>query len=182
MRRRSGVRVRGVIFVGVEGKSDRAFVQFLQRVCDGQQLHLHLDVKQGTGGDSLQVVDEARRRLERYPVRRRLKARLVLLDADRIEQDRNAGRDAIAAAAKWELEVVLLTPNLEGLLLRLHRGHQARAIPSDEALRQLRKLWNGYDKGSLSATDLSKRFELADLRRAARYDRYLARLLELIGF
>lgn len=65
--------------------------------------------------------------------------------------------------------------------MRLHRGHQARAIPPDEALRQLTKLWNGYDKGSLSATDLSKRFALADLRRAAGHDRYLARLLELIG-
>jgi len=181
VRHRSGVRVRRVIFVGVEGKSDGALVRFLQRVSDDLGLHLHLDVKQGSGGDSLQVVDQARRRLERHPARRMLKARLVLLDADRIEQDRKAGRDAIAVAAKGKLEVVLLTPNLEGLLVRLHRGHQAQAIPSEEALRQLRKLWNGYDKGSLSATDLSKRFELADLRRAARYDRYLARLLELIG-
>lgn len=180
VRRRSGVRVRRVIFVGVEGKSDRAFVQFLQRVCDGQQLHLHLDVKQGSGGDSLQVVDQARRRLERHPARRMLKARLVLLDADRIELDRKAGRDAIAAA-KGKLEVVLLTPNLEGLLVRLHQGHAARAIPSDGALPQLKKLWDGYDKGSLSATELSKRFELADLRRAARHDRHLARLLKLIG-
>ena len=149
MRRRGGVRVRRVIFVGVEGKSDRAFVRFLQRVCDGQRLHLHLDVKQGSGGDSLQVVDQARHRLERHPARRMLKARLVLLDADRIEQDRKAGRDAIAAAAKGNLEVVLLTPNLEGLLVRLHRGHEARATPSDEALRQLKMLWDGYDRPSV---------------------------------
>jgi len=98
VRHRSGVRVRRVIFVGVEGKSDGALVQFLQRVSDDLRLHLHLDVKQGSGGDSLQVVDQARRRLERHPARRMLKARLVLLDADRIEQDRKAGRDASAGS------------------------------------------------------------------------------------
>ena len=61
------------------------------------------------------VVEEAGRRLSR-PDRRAIRKRLVLLDSDRIETDREAGRDARATAAKWGLEVVLMMPKLEGLL------------------------------------------------------------------
>ena len=55
MGRRGGIQRRRVIFIGVEGKSDRAFVNFLARVCDDAGLHLHLDVKPATGGDSVAV-------------------------------------------------------------------------------------------------------------------------------
>ena len=48
--------------------------------------------------------------------------RLVLPDRDRIQSDRQAGRDALAAASRHELEVVFQDPDMEGLLLRLTRG------------------------------------------------------------
>ena len=54
------------------------------------------------------------RRLRRHPDRRSISDRLVLLDSDRIVTDRAAGRDARVTASKWGLEVVLMTPNLEG--------------------------------------------------------------------
>ena len=181
MRRRGGVQRRRVIFIGVEGKSDRAFVQFLQRVCDEEGLHLHLDVKPGSGGDSLQVVDHARRRLNRHLDRRALKARLVLLDSDRIAQDRLAGRDAVAEASRLKLDVVLMTPNLEGLLVRLHEGYEARTIGPNDVETQLRSLWPQYNKGSLSSDQLRRRFALADLKRAARHDPELRKLLDTLG-
>ena len=56
MRRRRSVEPRRVIFIGVEGESDRAFVQFLQRCCDGEGRRLHLRMKPGSGGDSVSVV------------------------------------------------------------------------------------------------------------------------------
>ena len=56
MRRRRSVEPRRVIFIGVEGESDRAFVQLLQRCCDREGRHLHLLVKPGSGGDSVSVV------------------------------------------------------------------------------------------------------------------------------
>ncbi len=171
MRRRGGVQRRRVVFVGVEGKSDRAFVRFLGHVCDEEGLHLHLDVKPATGGDSLAVVDEAGRRLKRHPDPRAISRRLVLLDSDRIEADRAAGRDAWAAAAKWKLEVLLMTPNLEGVLVRLHRGRETRAIAASHAGRQLKALWPNYDKGSLRAEQLKRRFSVTDLRRVVRFDR-----------
>ena len=139
MRRRSGVQRRRVVFIGVEGKSDRAFVKFLGRVCDDEGLHLHLDVKPASGGDSVAVVEEAGRRLKRHPDFRVISKRLVLLDSDRIETDRAAGRDARATATKWRLEVVLMTPNLEALLVRLHEGRETHEIAARDAERQLRK-------------------------------------------
>ena len=76
---------RRVIFIGVEGKSDWAFAQFLQRCCDKEGLHLHLAIKAGTGGDSVVVVKEAARHLTKHPGKQDINAKLVLLDRDRID-------------------------------------------------------------------------------------------------
>ncbi len=181
MGRRGGIQRRQVVFFGVEGKSDRAFVNFLGHVCDDEGLHLHLDVKPDNGGDSVAVVEEAGRRLSRHPDRRAIRQRLVLLDSDRIETDRKAGRDARATAARWGLEVVLMTPKLEGLLIRLHRGHETRAVTAGKAETELRKLWPGYDKGSLVSRELKRRFGLPDLRRAAGHDEELRKLMGMLG-
>ena len=152
MRRRGGVERRRVVFIGVGGKSDRAFVRFLGHVCDEEGLHLHLDVKPATGGDSVAVVDEAGRRLKKHPDPRAISRRLVLLDSDRIEADLAAGRDAWATASKWKLEVLLMTPNLEGLLVRLHEGREPHVITASNAGRQLKSLWRDYNKGSVRST------------------------------
>jgi len=82
----------------------------------------------------------------------------VLLDSDRIKQDNRAGQDALAAASRGKLKVVLVTPNLEGLLVRLHEGHEARVIVANDAERQLRNLWPEYDKGALSSDLLRAAF------------------------
>ena len=44
-RRRRDVPRRRVVFVGVEGKSDRAFARFLGLLCDQAGLHVHIDAK-----------------------------------------------------------------------------------------------------------------------------------------
>lgn len=181
MRRRGGVQRRRVVFVGVEGKSDRAFVRFLGHVCDEEGLHLHLDVKPATGGDSVAVVEEAGRRLKRHPDPRAISRRLVLLDSDRIEADLAAGRDAWAAASKWKLEVLLMTPNLEGLFVRLHEGRETHVTTASHTGRQLKAIWPDYDKGSLRAEQLKRRFSLSDLRRVARFDEELRKLLGVLG-
>lgn len=74
-----------------------------------------------------------------------------------------------------------LTPNLEGLLVRLHEGHETRVIPATDAERQLWKLWPEYKKGLLSAEQLKRRLGLKDVRRAARHDEELRKLLEFLG-
>ena len=105
----------------------------------------------------------------------------MLLDADRIPQDRAAGRDAFRAAKKWGLKIILQRPNLEGLLLRLHEGREQRSITAEVAERELPKLWPEYVKGSLTAAHLKQRFSLVDLQRLARHDEQLRKLLEVLG-
>lgn len=180
MRRRRVVEPRQVIFVGVEGKSDRAFAQLLQRCCEDAGLHLHLDVKPATGGDTVSVVEEAGRRIARHPGRRFFTGQVVLLDRDRLDRDRENGRDALITAAKWRLEVVFQEPNLEGLFLRLHPGCEQRRPTARESLQELRRVWPEYNKPP-TADELVQRFGLSDVRRAARHDDELRRLLRLLG-
>ena len=180
MRRRRSVEPRRAIFIGVEGESDRAFVRFLQRCCEREGRRLHLLVKPGGGGDSVSVVEEAGRHLARHSAKRDIRDKLVLLDRDRIPQDLKAGRDAQAAAAGWNLKILFQDPNLEGLLFRLHQGHERRSITAGDAMTELRKVWPEYRKPP-TADQLSRRFTLSDVRRAARHDEELHQLLEILG-
>ena len=181
MPRRRPVEPRRVILIGVEGKSDRAFARFLQFCCDEKRLHLHLNVKTGSGGDSVSVVQEAVRHLTRHLDRKEISHSLALLDRDRYAQDVQAGRDAQAVASKAKLEIIFQNPNLEGLLLRLHRRHESREIAAGDSMAELRKVWPEYSKSSLTSEQLNQRFTVSDLRRAARYDQGLRRLLEVLG-
>ena len=180
MGRRRRVPARTIIFIGCEGKSERAFVRFLTHLCQEAGLHLHLDARPGNGGDSVSVVREARRHLEKHPDRKSIKDSFVLLDRDRIDQDVKAGRDAAAVASRWKIEIMHLDPNLEGLLLRLHPGQERRSIAPGDALRELRKVWPEYRKPP-TAAQLRQRFDLSALRRAARHDQELQRLLAILG-
>ena len=72
-----------------------------------------------------------------------------------------------------------LDPNLEGLLLRLHSGQERRSIAPGDTLKELRKVWPEYRKPP-TAAQLRQRFDLPALRRAARYDQELQRLLAIL--
>lgn len=180
-RRPKPVEPRQVIFIGVEGKNEQAFARFLQSCCNDEGLHLHLNVKTGSGGDSVSVVKEAVRHLTRHLDRREISHSLVLLDQDRHAQDVQAGRDAQAVAFQSKLEIVFQNPNLEGLLLRLCQGHESRTISAGDSMAELRKVWPEYRKSLLTAEQLRRRFAVSDLRRAARYDEGLRRLLDVLG-
>lgn len=169
-----------VIFVGCEGDSERALVVLLQRYCDDAGHDVHLKTWLGSGGDSLAVVDGMVRHLRRVPFKREIETKLVLLDEDRMASDRKSGRDARTSARRADIDPVVLLPNSEGLLLRLHPGHEQRRVPANETERELRKLWPDYKKPP-NANDLQKRFSMDDLRRAARYDPQLERLLATVG-
>ena len=166
---------------GVEGKNDQSFVRFLQFCCEGKGLHLYLNVTTGNGGDSLSVVREASRRLKMHSGRENISHRLVLLDRDRHPQDVQAGRDAQAEASKAKLEIIFQKPNLEGILLRLHQGHERREIAAGDSMAKLRKVWPEYKKSLLTADQLKRRFTVSDLRRAALHDEGLRRLLDVLG-
>ena len=145
------MKPRRAIFIGVEGRSDRAFAQFLRRCCDKEGRHLHVAIKTGHGGDAVDVVKETTSHLTRHPDKRDISAKLVLPDGDRIEQDRQAGRDAQAVASESGLKIIFQNPNMEGLLLRLHQRHENRQIAAGNSMEELCKVWPEYRKSSLTA-------------------------------
>ena len=181
MPRRKSVPRRKRIFVGAEGESERALARWLQRLCDEQGLHLHLDVVVAGGGDARSVVEYAvdlRRRHNESRVRD--KGAFVFLDADRLAQDRAAGRDPETVEGRGDLQFVYLKPNLEGLLVRLHPGREAYFSATNDGGRRLQRLWPEYDKPA-SADAVGRRFGLGDLRRAAAHDPDLRDALTLLG-
>ena len=181
MPRRRSVSRQKRIFVTAEGEGDRALVQWLQGLCDEQGLHLHLDVVVAGGGDTRRVVEYAvAQRRRRNESRGRDRAALIFLDSDRLAQDRAAGRDPETVAGRADLQLVYLRPNLEGLLIRLHAGHEARFPGANEARRHLERLWPEYVK-PMPAVALGRRFGLDDLRRAAAHDPYLHDASTMLG-
>ena len=180
MRRRPVVPPRRAFFIGVEGRSDEAFIALLQWCCDQEGLHVHLSASAAGGGGSLAVIEDAGRALVRSSSRRQFADRLVLLDADRIEQDLREGDDASVAAGRYGLRLVYLRPNLEGLLFRLHSGRERSRVTARHALQELQKLWPEYRKPP-TADALTKRFMPDDLKRAALHDDELGMLLRTVG-
>ena len=182
MARRRIVPRRTRIFAAAEGDGERALAQLLQGLCDDKGLHLHLDIAVAGGGDSRAVVEYAvDRRRRRNDTKVRDKGALVFLDADRLDEDRAAGRDPETVEGRGDLQPVYLRPNLEGLLIRLHPGQERRFVAARDAEKRLRELWPEYDK-PVSAATLAKRFDLDDLRRAAVHDDGLRDALTLLGF
>ena len=149
-------------------------------MCDEAGLHIHLRVETANGGDSLKIVQETVRSLRKRSGKREIKDGVVLLDADRIAQDLRAGKDAAAAAARSGFELILMTPNLEGLLLRLHPDREQSKPDAKRAERELRRLWHDYTKPP-DVRQLKLRFQLPDLQRAAKHDDQLRTLLGIIG-
>ena len=143
-------------------------------------MHVHLDAKPQDGGGAVSVIKQAGRWLERNPPKREYKTRLVLLDRDRVVEDPQEGDKAEKAAKRYGFEIVFQDPNLEGLLVRLHKGHEQRKIRASDSASELRKIWSEYQKPS-TAEQLRQRFTLDDVRRAAAHDQHLRKLLEVIG-
>lgn len=178
MRRSSQtVRVRPSIFVGAEGAGEQGFVRWLRGLVESRGIRLHLDVFVVGGGDSLVLVEAAIRRRDRGE---RYRASLLPLDEDRLVVDGQRGVAAIRAAQTSNLHLIVQRPNQEGLLLRLFSGDEQRFAAPAMARRELLQRWPEYHK-PVNAVDLARRFLLEDLRRAARFDVDLSRLLGLLG-
>lgn len=181
MPRRRLIPQRKRIIAVAEGDGDRSLAQWLQALCDEHGLHLHLDIDIAGGGDTRGVVEHAvRLRRRRADSRGRDKGAFVLLDADRIAADRANGRDPETVKGRGDLQLVYLTPNLEGLLVRLHDGYAARILTPNNAKQTLKQLWPTYEKPE-SAVTLGKRFGLVNLLRAAAHDDDLRDVLILLG-
>lgn len=166
-------RTRTSFFVGVEGEGERGFIAWLKDVAGDAGLHVHYDVRVLGGGDPLHMVQKAQRELKR--AQPSIAARLLLLDVDRFNADRRRGAQARQLAQQSGIILFLQDPDQEGVLLRLHPGHE-QDVPMQPALRSLQRVWPGYVKPT-SRMILAERFTIADLHRARLHDRMLDDLL-----
>ena len=174
-------RKRRRILIAGEGQGEQALVAWLQELCDQERQCVHLQFTSSGGGDSLEVVQASTRTQHRQTRTRKPPTTCIaLLDSDRLGPDNSVGRDALGEAERHNIHAVLVHPNLEGLLLRLHVKHETRMVPANIALGQLRKLWPEYEKPA-TAMELGNRFALVDLKRVAQIDNHISRLLSLIG-
>ena len=180
-RPRKVTRKRRRILIAGEGQSEGSLVAWLQKLCDQEERRVHIEFKDSGGGDSLEVVRLAIRARRKYAhTRRRCNECLALLDSDRLTEDTKRQRDAIAHAKQNSVHAILIQPNLEGLLIRLHKGQESRQVPAEAVTRELNKLWAEYRKPA-TAMELATRFVLNDLIRTARHDDAIQELLQLIG-
>ena len=178
---RRTVPLRKRIFVAAEGDGERALAGWLQSICDEQGLRIHLDVVVAGGGDTRSVVEFAVDRRQRHTDSKgQDKGALVFLDADRLLRDRAAKRDPETVKGRDRLHLVYLTPDLEGLFVRLHGGCETQFASADDATKRLLRLWPKYRK-PMPVRALRKRFNLAGLRRAAQHDPQLRKALILLG-
>jgi hypothetical protein len=179
------VAPRRRIFLGCEGESERGYGAFLSGMLQINGCHVHLDtvLLRPTGGDPLALVELARRRIiENERNRGRYAIRAVLLDADRLGQTpaRDARIEPIVAAAN--LRLIWQRPCHEALLLRHLDGCRDRK-PANAALaeQELARHWPDYEKG-MSATRLTVRLSVRELRQALEVELDLATFLSDLGF
>ena len=179
---RRPLRIR--LFIASEGKSEIAFGAWLQGLCNGAGLHVHLDRPgRATGGDPLALVRNALELRQRSKEKTGTGHRhsFLLIDTDRLDDRSPRSIGAIELAERERLVLIRQNPCFEGLLLRLHRDHERHwpANPRD-AEQRLCRLWPDYRKPP-TRVQLAARFGHADLLRAATADPDLACLLKVIG-
>ena len=64
--------------------------------------------------------------------------------------------------------------------MRLHPNMEQREVAPRDAESELRKVWPEYEKPP-TASQLRRRFSVADLERVAKYDSQLRKLLVAVG-
>lgn len=169
-------------FYPVEGEGEQSFIKWLQILADQNQLYVHLDCKVLGGGGYKTMLEGARFYIERKN-RKKSENCTLLIDVDRSERDDGWSLAKLTTEAKkYNINVCMQKPSLEGLLLRLFSGKEnLQPSSSSDAKKELCKLWPDYEK-SFNADALKRKFTLIDLLRAAKFDPELHRLLSIIGF
>lgn len=181
-RKRPPIRQRERIFLAGEGDSEAAFGAWLNVLCEAAGLQIHIVVEPLSGGDPLTLVEGAVRRRGREPGRDLpYKASVLLIDTDRLDDGSQRSERAKDHARRYGLQLVRQRPKFEGVLLRLHDGHERSFLSGADTDARLGRVWPGYEKGRVTGYDLRRRFACADLVRAAACDEELQALVALLG-
>jgi hypothetical protein len=135
------------------------------------------------GGDPLALVQQTleRRRRSMRSAGVGHRHSFLFIDTDRLADGSVRSRQAVALADNRELILIRQAPCFEGVLLRLHLGHEKEfPVSAQNAEHRLRQLWPTYRKPT-TRHQLAARFAFADLQRLAAVDLEFRKLLEILG-
>lgn len=170
---------RSRVFVGCEGKGERALAVMLQRYADDLRQPVHFEAFDAQGGSPLTIVSkslkEARLRAKRGgPYDGGL---FVLIDQDRVDADR-CHAELMAACLRGRMTFVPQVDRLESLIGKLIT--RELGCTTSRAERELRRLWPEVENG-FDAAGLKSRITLDTLRRSHGLGAEWSRLLQIAG-
>jgi len=173
-------KLRTHYFIPVEGEGEQSLIKWIQGLCDDHGLHVHLD-SPSLGGGGYEPMLKKTKRYRAQKERLKAKATILLVDSDRADQgDDGWSIDKLKQEAKkYQIDVCIQIPNLEGWLLRMIPGNEYLQLDNERLKEQLKKDWPNYKK-PVDKRTLASKFSHSDLLRAAEYDSELNKLLEII--
>jgi len=181
MNRRRIIERRARIFLGCEGESEQGYGAFLQRLADESRLNVHvLPVNLQPAGDPLALTEKVVRTYAREEKKGRFAGKVILLDADRLEERPDRGHRALRLLMLEGFTTIWQRPDHEGLLLRHFAGHDNDDPPRGSSMTALQAVWPSYHK-NVSAVDLKRALSLIHVQRAARVIPELRALMTMIG-
>jgi hypothetical protein len=162
------------IYLGCEGPSEQSYGKRLNEIADATGLHLYFDndVLQPGGGDPLELVKLAIFRIDQKRRKRGDFAyRAILLDRDKLNQNREWEQQIVRLAQQHELHLIWQDPCHETFLLRHLEGQStARPLTAALGLQAIKRLWPEYYKG-MPAIQLATKIDLQAVRRAGVVER-----------
>lgn len=172
---------RSRIFLGCEGESEQGYGVFLQRLADAAALNIHIVIKNlQPAGDPLALAQKAVLIFDKENQKAALIGKAIMLDADRLSEAQDRGRQALELLARERFTTIWQRPDHEGLLLRHFAGHEHDDPQRGRSMQALQALWPGYHK-NMAAADLQRGLTLEHVARAARVTPELMSLLRMIG-
>lgn len=181
MSKRPFIKRRARIFLGCEGESEQSYGAFLQRLADDDGIMVHIvAVNLRPAGDPLALAEKAKKAFAAEERKGKFSGKVILLDADRLNEPADRGARAVQLLAHERFTTVWQRPDHEGLLLRHFPGHQYDDLPRGHSLNALAAVWPEYHK-NMPASDLKRKLSLHDVQRAAGTIPQLQPLLALIG-
>ena len=178
-----GRKPRKRIFLGSEGFSERSYGRYLQQIADNNNLSIHIDCNNVTGGgDPLKVVEESIRLMKRnsrnhgdYLVKS------IMLDSDKLGRSIDRDNRIRPLSAEHDIRLVYSEPNFEAFLLRHFPGCENKRPPAKTAFSEMKKVWPEYYKG-IDAKSIYKMLGEDGLLRACTVEDSLGDFLISVGF
>lgn len=174
--------LRTRVFVGCEGRSEQAYVRWLQERADQRGLCLYFDSADVSGGDPLSVVEKSIRICRHNEKFKGVYgAKLVLLDEDRIGHCKSRDAKIGPTIKKNGFGLIYQRFDHEALLLRHLPGCSTMRPPRGFSLERLLQHWPDYLKPA-TFLDLERRLTNECLVQALNVEPALKKALAQLGF